>query len=201
MSSVHISASEEPEPALSQEGEALLWEQLRRGDEDAREKLILAHRPIVFWMVKKLSVNFQLQQDLVQEGMLSLIKAVDKFDSARGNKFITYAYYKVRGQMVNFLQRVEARAPFPVEPDSITGGSDFETDIDKMELAFALDKSFETLEAREAEIVKSLLIEGTRASEVADRMGVGVSHIYRLQRGALRKLKCWFQQSDATENA
>ena len=47
--------------------------------------------------------------------MLALINAVDSFDVERNIRFSTFAYYKIRGRMINFLQRVEAKAPIPVD--------------------------------------------------------------------------------------
>lgn len=47
------------------------------------------------------------------------------------------------------------------------------------------------------QIVRSLVVEGRKAADVASEQGVGVSHIYRLQRKAIARLKGWFLE-DAT---
>ncbi|MCX7829367.1 MAG: sigma-70 family RNA polymerase sigma factor, partial [Thermanaerothrix sp.] len=86
-----------------------LWERVRSGDDEAREEAILSMRPMVFWLAKRIGSPGALQ-DLVQEGMVGLIEAVDNFDPLRGLKFSTYAYYRIRGRMINFLTRVEAHA-------------------------------------------------------------------------------------------
>lgn len=181
--------------------EALLWEKLDSGDEAARERLILAYRPMVFWLAKKFRVPYNAYPDLIQEGMIGLIGAVDNFETARNNRFITYAYYKVRGRMANFLQRSESRAPLPVEDEYLERPDSFEDDLDRMEWHLAIKEGMENLPRKEKEVVHSLMIDGRKAADVATEQGVGVSHIYRLQRRALSRLKIWFSKGDATSEA
>ncbi|MDR1915920.1 MAG: sigma-70 family RNA polymerase sigma factor [Synergistaceae bacterium] len=181
--------------------ERVLWESLAAGDEESREKLILAYRPMVFWLAKKFRVPYNSYPDLIQEGMIGLISAVDNFDLARNNRFITYAYYKVRGRMANFLQRSEARAPMPVEEERLENFDSFAADLDNMEWALALNDGFNRLTHRERDIVQAMIIEGRRADDVAREHGVGISHIYRLQRKAVAQLKNWFLKGDATSGA
>lgn len=188
-------------PGLAPEEERSLWEFVAKGDEGARERLILAYRPMVFWLARKFRVPYNAYPDLIQEGMIGLIAAVDNFQLARNNRFITYAYYKVRGRMANFLQRSEARAPLPVEETYLERGDSFEDDLDRMEWQLALDEGFNQLPRREMEVVRSLLIEGRKAADVATEQGIGVSHVYRMQRRALARLKGWFVRGDATSDA
>ena len=56
-----------------------LWAECAAGSEEAREQLILANRPMVYWLAKKLKVPYNTYQDLIQEGMLALINAVDSW--------------------------------------------------------------------------------------------------------------------------
>ena len=181
--------------------EAHLWGRVAESDDNARERLILAYRPMVFWLAKKFRVPYNSYPDLIQEGMIGLIGAVDNFEVARNNRFITYAYYKVRGRMANFLQRSEAKAPLPVEEEYLEKPDSFEADLDRMEWQLAIKEGMESLPRKEMEVVHSLMIEGRRAADVASEQGVGVSHIYRLQRRALQRLKSWFSKNDATSEA
>lgn len=186
---------------LSPEVERELWLGVARGDEASRERLILAYRPMVFWLVKKFRVPYHVYPDLVQEGVIGLIDAVDHFEPERKNRFITYAYYRVRGRMVNFLQRSEAKAPLPVEPEFLERDDSFEADLDRMEWLLAIEEGFETLPEREMEVVRALILEGRKAADVAAEHGVGVSHIYRLQRKAIAALKVWFCREGATSES
>ncbi|MDR3254179.1 MAG: sigma-70 family RNA polymerase sigma factor [Synergistaceae bacterium] len=181
--------------------ERLLWEKIAEGDDDSRERIILAYRPMVFWLAKKFRVSYNAYPDLIQEGMIGLIAAADNFETARNNRFITYAYYKVRGRMANFLQRSEARAPLPVEDEYLERDDSFENDLDGMEWSLAIKDGLGSLPRKEMEVVRSLIIEGRRAADVASEQGVGISHIYRLQRKALSHLRSWFSKGDATSGA
>jgi RNA polymerase sporulation-specific sigma factor len=172
--------------------ESALWEKVKSGDDDSRERIILAYRPMVFWLAKKFRAPYGSFQDLLQEGMVGLISAVDNFEPERSNRFTTYAYYKVKGRMANFLQRVEARAPRPVEDEFLERPDAFEADLDKIEWRISLGEGMERLPAREKDIVRSLVMEDRDAAEVADDHGVGISHVYRLRRRAVARLKGLF---------
>ena len=179
--------------SLNPSEEAFLWEKIKSGDEDSREKMILAYRPMVFWLAKKFRVPYNSFPDLLQEGTVGLITAVDNFEPERSNKFITYAYYKVKGRMVNFLQRSEAKAPLPVEDEALERSAfDFEADVDSMEWHISLGEGLQCLPERERDIVRSMIVEGRDAAEVASNHGVGVSHVYRLRRRAISQLRRLF---------
>jgi len=181
---------------LDPELENTLWELSASGDDRAREQLILGYRPLVFWLARKLQVAPSRYQDLVQEGTLALINAVDHYDRNRNTRFITYAYYRVRGAMVNFLQRVEARAPIPVEEMEHVASESF--DYEGEDWRLTLKEGMEKLPARESEIIEALLVEGRRARELAAEQGIDVSQIYRIQRRGLARLKAWFGAGEST---
>jgi len=176
--------------------ESALWSLREEGDDQAREELILGYRSLVFWLARKLQVAPSRYQDLVQEGTIALINAVDHFDSKRNIKFITYAYYRIRGAMVNFLQRVEAKAPLPVEEMDELATEPFDPEAEDWRLA--LVEGMEHLSARESEIIEALLVQGRRARELADEKGIDVSQIYRIQRRGLAKLRAWFGVGEST---
>jgi RNA polymerase sporulation-specific sigma factor len=153
---------------------------------------------MVFWLAKKFRVPYNAYPDLIQEGMIGLIAAVDNFEISRKNRFITYAYYKVRGRMANFLQRSEARAPLPVDDERLDRWENsIEGEIERMEWSLAIKESMNNHPLKEKEVVRSLIIEGRKAADEASEQGVGISHIYRLQRRALLRLRNWFLKPDA----
>ncbi|MGI6431280.1 MAG: sigma factor-like helix-turn-helix DNA-binding protein [Synergistaceae bacterium] len=55
-----------------------------------------------------------------------------------------------------------------------------------------------SLSQREAEIVKALVIEGRMAREVAEEADLDISHIYRIRRKAIAKLRKWLKADEAT---
>lgn len=174
-----------------------LWRLCLVGDDNAREQIILSYRPLVFWIARKFKVAPHRYQDLVQEGMIALIKAVDKFDPARNIRFVTYGFYRIKGQMTNFLQRVEARAPFPVDDSETVMVDPF--DVDCLDWRICLLDGIDALSAREGEVIRLLVLEGVRARDYAERKGMDVSNVYRIQRQALAKLRLWLGLTDATE--
>ena len=171
-----------------------LWAECAAGNEKAREELILANRPMVYWLAQKLKVPYNTYQDLIQEGMLALINAVDSFDPGRNICFSTYAYYKINGRMINFLQRVEAKAPAPVEDSEFEKQSDASALYDasnRSEWSIDLEKALSQLSERESDIINALVMEGRVANDVAAEKSLDVSNIYRIRRKALAKLKAW----------
>ena len=186
----------EKEP-LSREEEARLWILCGEGDEEARERLILSYRPLVFWIARKYRVAPQRYQDLIQEGMLALIKAVDRFEPDRNIRFVTYGLYRIKGQMTNFLQRVEAKAPSPVDDAEVQVPDPF--DADSLDWKICLADGIEALTGREGDIVRALVLEGFKARDYAESAGMDVSNVYRIQRRALAKLKAWLELGDATD--
>ena len=177
------------------EQEAALWLRCSEGDEAARDELILAYRPMVYWLAKKLRVPYSTYPDMIQEGMVALISAVDAFDIDRSNRFSTYAYYKIRGRMINFLQRVEAKAPIPVEEsifvDEELRADALSSEAERSEWTIDIEQAMSMLSEREADILNALVVEGRVAKEVASEVNLDVSHVYRIRRKALDKLRKW----------
>ena len=83
-------------PLLSAEEEIDLAKRMAEGDESAKKRLAEANLRLVVSIAKRYVGRGMLFLDLIQEGNLGLIKAVEKFDYQKGFKFSTYATWWIR---------------------------------------------------------------------------------------------------------
>ena len=88
---------------LSKEEEIEIAQKIERGDESAREKLVLANLRLVISIASKYQGNNVSLEDLIQEGSIGLIKATQKYDYHRGFRFSTYATWWIWQHIVRAI--------------------------------------------------------------------------------------------------
>ncbi len=88
---------------LTREEEAALAQRIERGDQKAREEMALANLRLVVSVASKYQGHNVPLSDLIQEGNIGLMRAVDKFDYRRGFKFSTYAVWWIRQAVMRAL--------------------------------------------------------------------------------------------------
>jgi RNA polymerase sigma-B factor len=95
-------------PAKDPKPEAEVLRLLRRfrmdRDEQARETLVLMHRSLVEKVARRFIDTGEPMDDLVQEGFLGLLTAIDLFDMSFSVKFSTYAHHLITGQIRHYLR-------------------------------------------------------------------------------------------------
>jgi RNA polymerase primary sigma factor len=88
---------------LSREEEIELAKRIEQGDESARDELIQANLRLVVSVAAKYQGHNVPLEDLIQEGNIGLIRAVNKFDYRKGFKFSTYAIWWIRQAIMRTL--------------------------------------------------------------------------------------------------
>ncbi len=101
-------------PLLTAEQELALGERIARGDQRARQKLIEANLRLVVSVAKRYSNQGLSMQDMIQEGNIGLMRAVQKFDYRRGFRFSTYATWWIRQSITRAIAEHSRTIHIPV---------------------------------------------------------------------------------------
>lgn len=180
---------------LSREEEEELWKQYKGKDLlEARQSLIEHYQPLVFREAMKYGLQEAVTLDLIQEGTVGLMEAVERYDPSLGVAFSLYALHRVRGRMLNFLRKNgsevlledgEEEKVFLTEaiPDTA-----FES-ADKSVLNMAVSHAVSRLPLKEQDVIRRVYLNEQTAAETADAMDVSTAYVYRLEKRGIRRLR------------
>ena len=187
---------------LTIQEETRLWYDYKINQEmKARQILIESYQPLVFKAVMQLKVTEQVM-DLVQEGTVGLIEAVENYDHERGVAFSLYALHRIRGRMLNFLQK-EGLAeltyidrPMYNEDNVTTLGENIidsapavSKQVEQNFLVDQLKHAMQRLPEKEQLVLQGVYMKGQEVKEVAETLELSTTHIYRLQKRGIQRIR------------
>ena len=106
-------------PLLTREEEAELAERVKNGDEKARKRMIESNLRLVVSIAKRYTGRGLSFLDLIQEGNIGLMRAVERFDGSRGFKFSTYATWWIRQAITRAIADQGRTVRLPVHMSEI----------------------------------------------------------------------------------
>jgi len=183
--------------------ETALWAEYKeRGNLEARQSLIEQYQPLVFKVVHKLNPAETVLLDVIQEGTVGLIEAVGNFDHSRGVAFSLYAIHRIKGRILNYLQREgKLRCIYIDSPvnayDTNTTLADILPDL-STEVAVQIEQSYlcEQVKAamgrlplKEQLVLNGMYVDEVDPRQLAERLNVSATHVYRLQKQGIRRIR------------
>ena len=203
-----------PEP-LSSDEEKIYLEQLKSGDEEARNILIERNLRLVAHVVKKYANTKVEQDDLISIGTIGLIKGINSFNVEKGSKLSTYVSRCIDNEILMYLRstkklnaEVYLNEPIGKDKDDnvvtlqeVLENNDrnIEEEVDlKMKIKKLYKKMGEVLKDRERTIIELRFgLDGRKPKtqhEIADMMGISRSYVSRIETKAIGKLGKEFQE-------
>lgn len=205
----YINGPEVLPPPLEKSREAEVFDQLERGEESAKETLIVHNLRLVVYIARKFESTGIGVEDLISIGTIGLIKAVNTFCPKRNIKLATYASRCIENEILMHLRKCQSQKneisidePLNVDWDgnelllSDVLGTDsdsinrpIEQDVERGILMDAINR----LGDRERTIMQLRfgILDGRERTqkEVADVIGISQSYISRLEKRIIKRLK------------
>jgi RNA polymerase sporulation-specific sigma factor len=188
-------------PLLRPDEEARLWQAYKgRGDVRSRGRLIESYQPLVFKVTMQLRLREEIAMDMIQEGTVGLIEAVERYDPGRGVRFSTYATYRIRGRILNALHRERSHPSMEgaeredlalIERVPDLGAADRLAGVEDAMLVRQINEAIERLPVREQRVLRALISKREEPRRVAGELRISLSHLYRVQKQAVQRVRAY----------
>ncbi len=216
---LHLNVTSSFPPPLSQEEEKECLIKMKKGDINARQKLIEHNLRLVAHIIKKYYSNYCDQEDLISIGTIGLIKGIDSFNAEKSTRLATYAARCIENEILMHFRSTkktshEVFMSEPIESDSEGDTltlmdvicSD-ENLLDDIDLKIKCEKLYSFIEEmpkdREYEILVSRYgLNGEKPltqREIAKQMKISRSYVSRIEKRVIDKLKEKFKVNNSFE--
>ncbi len=185
---------------LDPEREEALWRAFKEErDEEARREIIQSYQPLVFRNALPYRAMDSVM-DLIQEGTVGLIEAVESYDHRRGVAFSLFAVHRIRGRMMNFLKREGDSALACIDGTLDENGLSLKDRLvdtaasvpeqaEVHELSARVREALSRLPNKERLVLEQVFLGSAEVRDVAAQMNLSTSHIYRLQKTGIRRIR------------
>lgn len=184
---------------LSPEEERELWIREEEGDEAAHQKLTSSYQPLVFKTAVQFHMPEEITLELIQEGMVGLLEAVESYDYTQGVAFSLYAVHRIRGQMCDFMNREFSRDELSLDRETAEGWSlaEFipglqllpEEVVERHAVSDRVSQAIDRLPQKEKQVLQGIFLENKTPSVLAADIKVTPGHIYRLEKQGVRRIR------------
>ena len=188
---------------LSPEEEGRLWRAYKNdGSEESRARLIESYQPLVFKVALRYRVTESVLMDIIQEGTIGLIEAVERYDHTRGVAFSLFAYHRIRGRMLSYMEREGEKEHASIDISAYDGDGQV-TLVDLIEdtaplaadvaeqnaLLSEVKQAMRRLPVKEQLVLAGMYLDDREPKRLAEEMNLSPSHIYRLQKQGIRRVR------------
>jgi RNA polymerase sigma factor (sigma-70 family) len=189
----------DPAHARIQEIEAI--EQLQEDANDIKDHLISSNMRLVVAIAKRHAAQSDNFFELLSDGNMSLIRAVEKFDYSRGNKFSTYASWAIMKNFARSIPEEKRRREryvtghedmFDAAPDTRSDEQEVVSAVEQKK--YQVNRLLEYLEPRERQIIRMRAgldnySEGMTLEEIGQQLGITKERVRQLNVRIMTKLK------------
>ena len=178
---------------LSREEESELWLGYKENNDlNCRIKIIEHYQPLVFKATTSWRLNETIAMDIIQEGTVGLIEAVENYDHLRGVAFSLYAMHRIRGRMLNYMERegkLSLLDDTTLDNLLVDDNAEVASLAERNYLVEQVKNAMGRLPINEQAVLSGVFLEDREPKQLAESLDMSISHIYRLQKQGIRRVR------------